>query len=98
MTLSKFSLKVTGRKQGGEHEGVGGGVGVRLGATLDSACDKNAIVNIASSKKVNLTTALNRFTVLFLFVSCPMLIRNFRETQAQLRVTHYCSQLLATAA
>src|SRR5437870_8900389 len=62
VTLSKFSLKTTGRKQGGEHEGVGGGVGVRLGATLDSACDENTIANVISSKKLNLTTALNRFT------------------------------------
>jgi hypothetical protein len=93
VALSKFSLNTTGSKQGGEHEGVGGDVG----AKLESACDENTIVNIASSKKVNLTTALNRFKALFLFVSCPMLLRNFRETQAQLRVTYYCSQLLATA-
>ena len=70
VALSKISLNTTGSKQGGEHEGVGGGVGVRLGATLESACDENAIVNIVASRSVNLTTALNRCTVLLLLFLC----------------------------
>jgi hypothetical protein len=65
--LSKFSLKVTGRRQGGEHEGVGGGVGVRLGATLDSACDENIVADIVASRRVNLITALDCFIVLLFF-------------------------------
>lgn len=63
VTLSKFSLRTTGSRQGGEHEGVGGGVGVRVGATLDSPRDENAIVNVVASKKVNLTAALDPFMV-----------------------------------
>ena len=50
--MSKFSLNITGRRQGGEHEGVGGGVGVRLVPTLDSARGDNTIVNIVPSRSI----------------------------------------------
>jgi hypothetical protein len=65
MTLSKFSLNTTGRKQGGEHEGIGGGVGVVESGV--SAFDESAITNIVASKRVNLSTALHEFIVLFPF-------------------------------
>jgi len=67
VTLSKFSLNAVGKKQGGEHEGIGGGVGVKLGATCGSAPDENIISRIAVSTEVNRTSALDGFTVPLFF-------------------------------